>query len=545
VAYSQVAAFLRGLQQGRDKLPLDLNTVPPEDLRNRRSQLSQLYNTLKERLAAARGLLPAQEIRELESRIQANVDNEYSRWDTILLDHLSHLEGDGAQAAATAAPPDNPRPPGGRFRDLWDSVQAAFETARQEVMDYLSSLDQGLHKEPVDPLQRHLDVIQERQNLLREKYALLRRRIATVWDTMSEQEAAQMEEQVEREIDPRETEWMDRFDQWLTEEQPETGHSQRNSREDGSDDIITPPITAEVETMLAGTFRPENIHDPPEGLGQNTQVPFLPRTFSSSRAALVNGEENTSKPVKPKDDQVISEPRKPVRDPETVSARDPREEIPEEGHITETPRTSRQPKFAMPEAWKSGATRDPPPDPGENGVQRPRRRSPEERRCRNEQWQLYLRREHDYATQNQSGTTPTEEGGEGEGQPQGSEVGKEVEFEKVLSSEEVVGESTPSVIEVNSSPQSEESSFHGFPSRGEEPPGRPNLESDLLQAEPDNAVQEGSNPEPCLTDSEEAVERLVLAELAKQSLPPPDAGQEEVNGWADWLQILPPRTEEK
>ena len=47
VAYSQVAAFLRGLQQGRDKLPPDLNTVPPEDLRNRCSQLSQLYNTLK------------------------------------------------------------------------------------------------------------------------------------------------------------------------------------------------------------------------------------------------------------------------------------------------------------------------------------------------------------------------------------------------------------------------------------------------------------------------------------------------------------------
>ena len=297
--------------------------------------------------------------------------------------------------------------------------------------------------------------------------------------------------------------------------------------------------------MLAGTFRPENIHDPPEGLGQNTQVPFLPRTFSSPRAGLVNGEENTSKPDKPKDDQVISEPRKPVRDPQTVSARDPREEIPEEGHITETPRAARQPKFTMPEAWKSGATRDPPPDSGEKGVQRPRRRSPEERRRRNEQWQLYLRREHDYATQNQSGTTPTEEGGEVEGQPQGSEVGKEVEFEKVLSSEEVVGESTPSVIEVNSSPQSEESSFHGFPSRGEEPPGSPNLESDFLQAEPDNAVREGSNPEPCLTDSEEVVERLVLAELAKQSLPPPDAGQEEDNGWADWLQILPPRTEEK
>jgi len=289
------------------------------------------------------------------------------------------------------------------------------------------------------------------------------------------------------------TEWMDRFDRWLTEEAPETGHSQEGSGATGGADIITPPITAEVETMLAGTFRPEDIRDPPEGHGQATQVPFLPRTFSSPRAVLAGGEEVTAEPEgshqsaagsgeqevlgskngqegHEKDNQVISEPRKPVRDPEPVSAGDSREELPERDPNTETPRTSRQSKFTMPEAWKSGATRDPPSDPGGNGVHRPRRRSPEERRRRNEQWQLYIRREHGYAAQDGSGTLEAREDEEVEGQPQGSVPGREVEFEKEWSSETVGGESSPPVIEVDSSPQTEESECHGFPSQGEEPP---------------------------------------------------------------------------
>ncbi|HEY7532505.1 MAG TPA: hypothetical protein VH681_06930, partial [Nitrospiraceae bacterium] len=279
LAYKQIVDYLRSFHQGRDKLPTDLAEVSTEELEEKRSQLRQLYESLTSRLKAARGVLPSHELQEMERKIQENVEGEVEHWESILLDQISRTEETDRPALRKRRPSAASEERFERVRNLWNSILIGYQSARQEVLDYLQQLDEESgQRGPGKPREWDFEELSEKQDSLREKFRKLRVCINAVREAMSDEEADEFEDQVDRDIVPRLEDWLSRFEQWLEPAFPEINNSDRGSR--GSDIEPNPDLPADRQGE-------ETLEEFPPGV--NDDIPKagpVERNFQSSEVEL-------------------------------------------------------------------------------------------------------------------------------------------------------------------------------------------------------------------------------------------------------------------
>jgi len=314
LAYKQVIDYFRTFRQGWEKVTPDSKNVSIKDLEGARSKLHQLYSDLKARVRAARGILPPEEVRDMEQRVTEYVREEFEKWDSILSDHLSCLEESKGNASLSRTRKSSDRSRKKRTfisqkdqETILFAVSSSYKGHARAICERLDYLDKRLQYEAGrSPMPYDAEVARDQHQQLRSQFGELIRSLDGCRKVYLDMEYSVVHEKVYGEIEPRYRAWLARLEQRFEGEDREPRVDQEAEAEGIEDGGPSPedlplPNESTDEPVLAGALNSEV--DPEQG-GKDTQevsFPFLPRTFSSPRTG--KGEDGISAKEGPQDSE--------------------------------------------------------------------------------------------------------------------------------------------------------------------------------------------------------------------------------------------------